>query len=418
MPQFKPFKAIRPAEGLAERISALPYDVMNRAEAKEMGADPLSFLHISRSEIDLDDSVNPYSPVVYETARDNLYRMLDEGSFIQESSPSFYIYREVMDGRAQTGIVGCASIDDYTGGRIKKHELTRVEKEIDRINHFDACDAHTEPVFLTYRSNAVLAAAIGRVTEGTSPVYDFTGDDDVRHTLWVVSNPGDIELIESELGKIDAFYIADGHHRSASAVKVGMKRRDEVSSWSGDEEFNAFLTVLFPDEDLAILPYNRVVKDLAGLSADEFLEKVGECFDIEKTTAAYAPKARHEVGMYLDGQWYVLRRKAGQADSGDVVADLDISILQNEVLGPILKIEDPRTDKRIDFVGGIRGLAELEKRVNSDMKVAFSMYATTIGELLSVADAGKIMPPKSTWFEPKLRSGLFVHSFYCPDNKR
>ncbi|MDR2611016.1 MAG: DUF1015 family protein [Clostridiales Family XIII bacterium] len=410
MPLFKPFKAIRPAEGRAERISALPYDVMNRAEAKEMGADPLSFLHISRSEIDLGDSVDPYSPEVYKAAHDNLYRMLDEGSFLQDDSPFFYIYREVMDGRAQTGVVGCASIDDYTGGRIKKHELTRVEKEIDRINHFDACDAHTEPVFLTYRNTEALAALIGRITE-EQPMYDFTSDDGVRHTLWVVSNPGDIDFFESELGKIDAFYIADGHHRSASAVKVGLKRRDKAGSFTGDEEFNFFLTVLFPDEDLAILPYNRVVRDLAGLSSAEFLEKLRERFDLEETPEAYAPKARHEIGMYLDGQWYILRPKAGWAESGDVVADLDISILQNEVLGPILKIEDPRTDKRIDFVGGIRGLSELEKRVGSDMKVAFSMYATTIGELLSVADAGKIMPPKSTWFEPKLRSGLFVHSF-------
>jgi uncharacterized protein (DUF1015 family) len=411
MPRFKPFKAIRPAKGLAERISALPYDVMNRKEAKEMGVDPLSFLHISRAEIDLDDSVDPYSSVVYQTAHDNLYRMLGEGSFVQENSPSFYIYREIMDGRAQTGIVGCASIDDYTGGRIKKHELTRVEKEIDRINHFDACDAHTEPVFLTFRRNETVADVISRITRDAQPLYDFTGDDNVRHILWTISAPEDNSLLESEFEKIDAFYIADGHHRSASAVKVGLKRREESQSATGDEEFNFFLTVLFPDEDLDILPYNRVVRDLAGLSAEEFIQQVAERFDVEKVGEAYAPKERHEIGMYLEGQWYVLKRKAGHTDSGDVVADLDISILQNELLQPILKIDDPRTDKRIDFVGGIRGLSELEKRVSSDMAVAFSMYATTIEELLSVADAGKIMPPKSTWFEPKLRSGLFVHSF-------
>jgi uncharacterized protein (DUF1015 family) len=411
MPRFKSFKGIRPAEGLAERISALPYDVMNRAEAKEMGADPLSFLHISRSEIDLDDSVDPYSPIVYETARKNLYDMLDEGSLVEDGVPCFYVYREIMDGRVQTGLVGCASIDDYASNHIKKHELTRVEKEIDRINHFDACDAHTEPVFLTYRKSEPVSAVIERVVREADPVYNFTSGDGIQHILWVISDPESIAALESEFRKIDAFYIADGHHRSASAVKVGTKRRDAAQDLTGEEEFNFFLTVLFPDEDLAILPYNRVVKDLAGMSSAEFLEKVGERFDVETADEPCAPQRRHEVGMYLDGQWYVLKCKADRADSGDVVADLDISILQNELLGPILGIQDPRTDKRIDFVGGIRGLSELEKRVNSDMKVAFSMYATTIEELLSVADAGKIMPPKSTWFEPKLRSGLFVHSF-------
>jgi uncharacterized protein (DUF1015 family) len=337
--------------------------------------------------------------------------MLDEGSFIQDSAPCFYVYREIMDGRAQTGIVGCAAIDDYASGKIKKHELTRVEKEIDRINHFDACDAHTEPVFLTYRKSESVNSVINRVVSEANPVYNFTSDDGIQHILWVVSDPEDIAILESEFKKLDAFYIADGHHRSASAVKVGTNRRAAAQNPTGDEEFNFFLTVLFPDEDLAILPYNRVVKDLAGMSAEEFLEKVGERFDIEKADEAYAPQRRHEIGMYTGGQWYILRRKVDYADSGDVVADLDISILQNELLEPILGIEDPRTDKRIDFVGGIRGLSELEKRANSDMKVAFSMYATTIEELLSVADAERIMPPKSTWFEPKLRSGLFVHSF-------
>jgi uncharacterized protein (DUF1015 family) len=410
MPQLKPFRGIRPAEGLAERISALPYDVMNRAEAKEMGADPLSFLHISRAEIDLDDSVDPYDPLVCETARKNLYRMLDEGSLLRDPCPCFYVYREIMHGRAQTGLVGCASIDDYVSDRIKKHELTRVEKEIDRINHFDACDAHTEPVFLTYRKNAPLSALTERLAGETAPAYDFTGNDGIRHMLWVVSDSESIAAFESEFKKIDAFYIADGHHRSASSVKVGMKRRAAAQNPTGEEAFNFFLAVLFPAEDLAILPYNRVVKDLAGLSREAFLEKVGARFDIETANGPYAPQRRHEIGMYLDGRWYVLRCK-DHADGGDVVANLDISILQNELLGPILGIEDPRTDKRIDFVGGIRGLSELEKRGNLDMKVAFSMYATTVDELLAVADAGKIMPPKSTWFEPKLRSGLFVHSF-------
>jgi uncharacterized protein (DUF1015 family) len=411
MPAFKSFKGIRPAAGLAERISALPYDVMNRTEAKEMGADPLSFLHVSRSEIDLDDSIGPYSPIVYDTARINLDRMLREGSFIQDSTPCFYVYREIMASRAQTGLVGCASIDDYASERIKKHELTRVEKELDRINHFDACDAHTESVFFTYRKNERVSAVIDRIASGSDPAYDFTGDDGIRHILWVISDTKDIGTLESEFEKTDAFYIADGHHRSASAAKIGMRRREGTPGYTGEEAFNFFPAVLFPDEDLAIMPYNRVVRDLAGLSSEDFLKKVGERFGVERTAGPYAPKKPHEIGMYIDGQWYILRYGADAARKGDIVAALDISILQNELLGPILGIKDPRTDKRIDFVGGIRGLSELEKRANSDMRVAFSMYATTVAELISVADAGEIMPPKSTWFEPKLRSGLFIHEF-------
>lgn len=314
-------------------------------------------------------------------------------------------------GRVQTGIVGCTSIDDYLNDIIKKHELTRVEKEIDRINNFDYCDAHTEPVFLTYRKNAQINNIINNWIKFNKPVYDFTSDDGISHIVWDINDAVINKKIEELFGSMDYLYIADGHHRSASSVKVGLKRRESAGNYKGDEEFNYFLAVVFPDEDLYIMDYNRLVKDLNGYTTERFLTKVRERFHVEQSDGRFKPEEKHTYGMYLEDKWYKLTAKEGCYDSDNAIERLDVSILQNNLLNPILGIEAPRTDRRIDFVGGIRGLEELEKRVAHDMKVAFAMYPTTIEDLISVADSGMIMPPKSTWFEPKLRSGLFIHRF-------
>lgn len=412
MARFKPFKCVRPQVGLADKVAALPYDVMSRREAKIMAeGNDNSFLHIARSEIDLDDSVDPYDEIVYKTARKNLASMIEKRILIQDTEPKFYIYRQIMWGRIQTGIVGCASIDDYLNDIIRKHELTRVEKEIDRINNFDHCDAHTEPVFLTYRQNKQINGILNTWIKYNRPVYDFTSDDGISHIVWDISDASVNSTIEELFGMMKYLYIADGHHRSASSVKVGMKRREDAGHYSGDEEFNYFLAVAFPDEDLYIMDYNRAVKDLNGYSPRQFLSEVRKNFIVEESGGQYKPKEKHTYGMYLDGKWYKITAKPGTFDSNNVIERLDVSILQNNLLEPILGIKDPRTDKRIDFVGGIRGLEELTKRVDQDMKVAFSMYPTAIEDLISVADSGKNMPPKSTWFEPKLRSGLFIHKF-------
>lgn len=412
MAQFKPFKGIRPKVGLADKVATLPYDVMNREEAKKMAeGNEYSFLHIVRSEIDLEDTINPYDEIVYKTARKNLDTMLEKGTLVQDIMPKFYIYRQIMWGRVQTGIVGCTSIDDYVNDIIKKHELTRVEKEIDRINNFDHCDAHTEPVFLTYRKNEKINNIINNWVKFNKPLYDFTSDDSITHIVWDITDEDTIKTIEEIFGSMDYLYIADGHHRSASSVKVGLKRREASRNNAGKEEYNYFLAVIFPDEDLYIMDYNRVVKDLNGYTPEHFLMKIREQFHIEESKDRFKPKEKHTFGMYLDKKWYKITAKEGSYDSDNAIERLDVSILQNNLLNPVLDIQDPRTDKRIDFVGGIRGLEELEKRVDHDMKVAFSMYPTTIEDLISVADSGMIMPPKSTWFEPKLRSGLFIHSF-------
>ncbi|MBK5261962.1 MAG: DUF1015 domain-containing protein [Peptostreptococcaceae bacterium] len=413
MARFKPFKGVRPKVGLADKVATLPYDVMNRKEAKKMAeGNEYSFLHIARSEIDLDDSVDPYDEIVYKTARKNLDSMLESGILIQDKEPKLYIYRQIMWGRVQTGIVGCTSIDDYLNDIIRKHELTRVEKEIDRINNFDYCDAHTEPVLLTYRKNEQINSTINNWVKFNKPVYNFTTDDGITHIVWDINDASVIKTIEEIFESMDYLYIADGHHRSASSVKVGLKRREDAGHYSGCEEFNYFLAVAFPDEDLYIMDYNRLVTDLNGYTTEQFLTKIRENFSAEESVGQYKPKEKHSYGMYLEGKWYKLTAKRGTYDCDNVIERLDASILQNNLLGPILGIQDPRTDKRIDFVGGIRGLEELKKRVDQDMKVAFAMYPTTIEDLISVADAGMIMPPKSTWFEPKLRSGLFVHRFF------
>ncbi|MDD2233325.1 MAG: DUF1015 family protein [Desulfitobacteriaceae bacterium] len=409
---LKPFKAIRPTPKLADKVAALPYDVISSDEARELiKGDPYSFLHIDKAEIDLDPETDIYSKTVYEKARDTLKQMIKEGIFIQDKNNSLYIYKQVMNGRTQIGLVGCTSIDDYINDIIKKHEHTRADKELDRINHVDYCNANTGPIFLTYRAKSTINGIIDNWLQNHKPVYDFVSADNIGHTVWLIDDSNIINKLVVAFVGINYLYIADGHHRSASAVKVGLKRREQFPGYNGNEAFNYFLSVLFPDEQLYIMDYNRVVKDLNGNSQAQFISKVKEKFDIEefKENGQFKPEQKHNFGMYLDGKWYKLMAKEGTFDSKDPVARLDVSIIQNNLLSPILGIEDPRTDKRIDFVGGIRGLQELERRVKEGMKVAFSMYPTTIDDLMAIADAGKVMPPKSTWFEPKLRSGLFIH---------
>lgn len=412
MAVVRPFKGILPKAELVEKVACLPYDVMNRAEAKQMAeGNPYSYLHVVRSEIDLPDSVGDYEPQVYETSRKTLDRFISEEIMSQDGQSNYYIYRQLMNGRVQTGIVACTSIDDYMNDVIKKHEFTRPTKEVDRINNFDYCDANTEPVFLTYRKNETINTIVLDWIKFHMPLYNFTTDDDITHIFWRLDDQALVQQIEEIFGGIDYLYIADGHHRSASSVKVGLKRREENPNYDGTEEFNFFMAVIFPDEDLFIMDYNRVVKDLNGHTQEAFMEKISACFDVEKADGEgpYKPMQRATFGMFLDGVWYKLSAKDGIYDPNDPIDRLDVSILQKNLLDPILGIENPRTDTRIDFVGGIRGLNELERRVNEGFAVAFSMYPTTMDDLIDIADAGEVMPPKSTWFEPKLRSGLFVH---------
>lgn len=406
---IKPFKCIRPTEELAFQVAALPYDVYNRSEAVEVVRDnPLSFLNIDRAETQFDDSVDTYADCVYDKARELLVKAIEDGVFVEDADEAYYIYELVMDGRAQTGIVACASIDDYLNNRIKKHEKTRADKEADRINHVDRTGAQTGPIFLAYRANEVINEVIAR-TKKNAPLYDFTSEDGITHSVWKISAKADVDSVFEAFQSINSIYIADGHHRAASAVKVGLKRREEHPDYDGSEEFNTFLSVLFADEQLMIMPYNRVVKDLNGLSVEEFLEAISKYFVVDKCgKKAFYPENKASFGMYLDEEWYLLIAKES-ITSDDPVDGLDVAILQDYLLTPILGIGDPRIDKRIDFIGGIRGLGELERRVSEDMTIAFSMYPTSIHELFDVADADMLMPPKSTWFEPKLRSGLFIH---------
>ncbi len=408
MANIKAFSAYRPVPSLVSRIAALPYDVYTREEAEiEVKKEPMSFLAIDRAETGFDKNVDTYAPCVYQRAKELLNERINEGIYILEDKPVYYIYELIMDGRSQTGIVACASIDDYIDGVIKKHEETRADKEIDRINHVDICNAQTGPIFLAYRARNVIDDIVNRV-KSYAPLYSFVSDDGISHNVWVINSDSDIDIIKNEFKAMNDIYIADGHHRAASAVKVGIKRRNENPDYKGDEEFNYFLSVLFPDNQLKILSYNRVVKDLNGFTEDEFLKKISEDFDIEISETPYQPEKKGSMGMYLEGKWYRLYAH-DNIKSDDPVKGLDVSILQDNILFKLLGIENPKTDKRIDFVGGIRGLSELERRVKTDMKVAFSMYPTDISELFGVADAGMLMPPKSTWFEPKLRSGIFIH---------
>ena len=405
----KAFKGIRPVEELASKIAALPYDVMNSEEAREMvKGNPHSFLHVDRAEIDLDPSVDVHDKKVYEKARANLDKMISDGEYMQDNQPCLYIYRQIMNGRAQTGLVFCASIDDYINNNIKKHEFTRADKELDRINHVDYCDANTGPIFLTYKEDDVASEVIKAWCK-RKPVYDFTSEDGISHIVWVIDNEIIVNEIISLFKDVNAFYIADGHHRSASAVKVGLKRREANPNYTGEEEFNYFLAVAFPDNDLMVMDYNRVVKDTNGLTKEQLIEKLKEKFVVTRSEVQVKPSKKHTFGMFVDEEWYLLEAKEGIYNKEDPIDSLDVAILQNNVLTPILGIEDVRTSDRIDFIGGIRGIDELERRVHKDMKIAFSMYPTEVSDIMNVADIGEVMPPKSTWFEPKLRSGLFVH---------
>lgn len=410
MAVIRKFKAIRPTSKMAEAVAALPYDVVNSEEAREMTKDkPYSFLHVDKAEIDLPVGTDIYSPQVYAKAKENLDKLVSDGILVQDNKPMLYVYELTMDGRSQTGLVACTSIDEYLNGIIKKHELTREDKEQDRIRHVDICNANTGPIFLAYRTVDEISAIIENVKKN-APVYDFTAEDGIKHRAWVIDNDETANKLIELFKAVPNLYIADGHHRNASAAKVGLKRREEHPDYTGDEEFNYYLAVIFPSDQLKIMDYNRVVKDLNGMTSKEFMNKLAEKFDIHEADGRAKPEKQYDFGMYLDKKWYMLTAKENLRVN-DAVAGLDVSILQDNVLIPILGIGDIRTDKRIDFVGGIRGLGELERRVDSgEMKVAFAMYPTSIDQLMTIADENKIMPPKSTWFEPKLRSGLFIHS--------
>jgi len=408
MAVIRPFAGIRPGKGKEEAIAALPYDVYNRKEAREAVAHrPLSFLRIDRAETQFPEDMDMYDSAVYQKAHDLLWDMVEQGHFVREEEAAYYLYELTMDGRSQTGIVACASIDDYLENRIKKHENTRREKEEDRIRHVDICNAQTGPIFLAYRNHPVISSHVEAVKQ-EEPLFSFVSEDGIRHRGWKITDTERIARIQEAFAQMDAIYIADGHHRAASAVRVGQKRRAENPDYTGEEEFNYFLSVLFPGEQLLIMDYNRVVKDLNGLTPEDFLEQVKRVFEIEALQQAEYPKQKGQITMFLEEQWYLLTLKSEYV-SQDPVEGLDVSVLQNILLQPVLGIGDPKTDTRIDFVGGIRGLSELERRVHTDMKLAFAMYPTSIQELFAVADAGLLMPPKSTWFEPKLRSGLFIH---------
>jgi uncharacterized protein (DUF1015 family) len=407
---IKPFKALRPQPQLAKQVASRPYDVLNSAEAKlEAQGNHSSFLHITKSEIDLPDTVDVHAMEVYEQAKDNLAAFINRDILFRESKECYYIYQLIMNGRSQTGIVCVSSVNDYENDIIKKHEFTRPEKEQDRINHIKISGAQTGNVFLAYRNNDSVDTLINKWKESKSPVYDFTADDGIQHTVWIVNDDKKIQQITNLFAKeIPVTYIADGHHRAASAAKV--RKALGAAATAGADYF---LTTLFPSNQLYIMDYNRLVKDLNGLTPKNFIKELGKQFTVELISQqAYRPEALHTFGLYLDNNWYRLTAKAGSY-TNDPIGILDVTILQNNVLDKLLGIKDQRTDKRIDFVGGIRGLEELEKRVNSgEMAVAFSLYPVTIHQLFDIADSGNVMPPKSTWFEPKLRDGLLTHLIY------
>ncbi len=413
MAQIKPFRALRPAEGRAEVVAALPYDVYSRKEAYlEARKHPYSFLNIDRPETQFPEDHDMYAPEVYRRADWMIRDWTARGIFVQEEKPCLYIYAQTMDGRTQTGLVACSAIDDYLNGVIKKHENTLAEKEQDRIRHIDRCSAQTGPIFLAYRDDRVIDMIIEREKKN-APLCDFTSEDGVRHAVWRVEDDASIQALVYAFSQVPNTYIADGHHRAASAVRVAGYRRLSDPDYDGTEEFNWFLSVLFPASQLRILDYNRVVKDLNGLTEEAFLDQVSERFTVTPVSRKgepFRPEEKGSFGMFLGETWYCLKAKP-EILSDDPVKGLDVSILQDNLLSPILGIGDPKTDPRIGFVGGIRGLSELEKRVEEDMTVAFSMVPTGIDELFAVADAGLLMPPKSTWFEPKLRSGLLIHTF-------
>ncbi|NNG14558.1 MAG: DUF1015 domain-containing protein [Gammaproteobacteria bacterium] len=410
MSLIRPFTGLRPVAGRAADVAAPPYDVLNTAEARQrVEGRQWSFLHISKPEIDLAEGTNPYSDEVYAKGAANLQGMIDEGVLARDEQPCYYFYRLIMGEHEQTGLVAVASVPDYDTNRIRKHEFTRPDKEDDRVRNIDALNAQTGPVFLTYKHSAVVDEIAAQVTQAIADV-DITADDGVKHTLWAVNDANLVDKLTATFDSMDCLYIADGHHRSAAASRVCAARKAKNASHSGDESYNYFLSVIFPDNQMKILDYNRVITDLNGLDATSLLAKIAESFDVEMSEVPVSPSKNGEFGMYLDGNWYQLNIHADRIPSDDPVASLDVSLLADQLIEPILDISDPRRDKRIDFVGGIRGLAELERRVNSgEMAVAFSLYPTRIDQLMAVADSGNVMPPKSTWFEPKLADGLVSH---------
>ena len=411
MALFQAFRAVRPVEGKAEKVAALPYDVVSREEAREIGEkNPYSFLHVDRAEMDLDPGIDLYDAKVYRKAKENLDRFQAEGTLIQDEKPNYYLYELIRKGKSQTGIVGVSSIDDYMNGVIKKHELTREDKEQDRIHHVDICDANTGPIFLTCRYPEELLVLMENWKNSHEPVYDFTSEDEITHRVWIVDEEEKIQKINRLFGEISSIYIADGHHRAASAVKVGQKRRKEHPDYTGKEEFNFFLSVVFPYDQLTILPYHRIVKDLKGMEPKAFIGSMKFNFELMAMPGfPCKPVEKHCFGLYVDGEWFHLKAYPDIYAKKDSVGQLDVSILQDKVLGPVLGIEDPRTDERICFMGGNHRLKDLAAVADEIGGAAFAMYPTSMEELMNIADEGKLMPPKSTWFEPKLRSGLFIH---------
>jgi uncharacterized protein (DUF1015 family) len=409
----KPFRGLRPPRAIAKDLACLPYDVMNTEEAAEMAKGrECSLLHITRSEINLPPDTDTHSDIVYDKSAENFRLWQERGWLVQDSKPKFYIYAQTMNGRTQYGIVGCAAVSDYLNGIIKKHELTRPDKEQDRMVHVRVNDANIEPVFFAYPAVSEIDDIVNKIVSKVKPAYDFTAEDGFGHHFWVIDNEETIRKIENLFAsKVPFTYVADGHHRTAAAALVGKEKQDANPGHRGDEEYNFFLAVHFPDNQLQIIDYNRTIKDLNGLSPEGLLERLGKSFVIEsKGTKIYKPKALHNFSMYLEGKWYSLTAKEGTYDDNDPIGVLDVTILTNQILSPILDIQDLRRSKRIDFVGGIRGLGELKKRVDSgEMKVAFALYPVSMKQLITIADSGNIMPPKTTWFEPKLRSGLVIH---------
>ena len=410
MSDIKPFRGVRPRPDLVQEVASPPYDVLNSREAREMaGGNPRSFLHVVKAEIDLPPDVDVHSEAVYELSAAHFRAMRQQGVLIQDETPCFYVYRLRMGEHVQTGLAVGVAVDEYESGAIKKHEHTMRVKEDDRARHMEVLMANAGPVLFTFRTSGAIRSLMGRVVDEHEPVYDFVADDGIGHQLWVVSDPGHITALQEAFKPLDALYVADGHHRSASAFRVRAVLRDKNPAHTGTEPYNYFLAVLFPDDELKIMGYHRVVKDLNGYSVEEFLARVGESFRVTEAEER-APGGAHRFMMYLDGRWYELTALPGTFAEDDPVKSLDASILQENLLAPVLGIEDVRTDTRIDFVGGMRGTAELVRRCRDDMRVAFALAPVTVGQLMAIADAGAIMPPKSTWFEPKLRSGVVVRT--------
>jgi len=412
MIKIKPFKGYRPKIGLEDKIACKPYDIIDFEEAVDLGSsNPLSFVHVIRGEIDTPLGTDPYSHEVYKKSRENFDSFVDKGYLLEEDKEVFYIYRQVMNGRVQNGIVGTISIDDYGEGKIKKHEYTRYEKEIDRINHFDALDAHTEPVFLFHKGDEGLRDTIENWTKENDAIYDFVSEDGVRQMLWAIDDDKAIENIKEAFASMDNLYIADGHHRTESSYKIGLRRREKFPDYTGEEEFNYFMSVIFSSDELLILPYNRIIEDLNGLTRKEFISKVNERFSIVEIKSLREPSNRGEIIMAFKDGSYKLMPREGSFDKEDKIASLDVSILQNNILSPILGIDDPRSDSRIEFVGGEDMLNTITARLGEDMEVGFLLYHTSTEDIMDISNENKVMPPKSTWFEPKLMSGLFIHKF-------